>query len=190
MISIGHVVHPVEVGQGSDLNIAQPVTFESMRRARDFASGRVAVGLYAVQYSDEKCLSSPEGFIRIPDLTRSVADFAAFQHGRKLALIGDILDRLAQGSSEEYLIYSNVDIALQPHFYLFVAAAAENGYDAFVINRRTIFDRFTDPARLPAMYAEIGDDHKGYDCFVFRRQLLRRLSAMRKSGANRPTTNT
>ena len=39
MNSIAHIIHPVMVKPPSDLIIAQPVTFETMRIAREFAEG-------------------------------------------------------------------------------------------------------------------------------------------------------
>jgi hypothetical protein len=45
------------------------------------------------------------------------------------------------------------------------------GYDAFVINRRDIPGIYSSVTDIPLMYAEIGTPHKGYDCFVFKREL-------------------
>jgi hypothetical protein len=36
MIWIAHIINPVDVGVSSDLFIAQPITFETMRVAREF----------------------------------------------------------------------------------------------------------------------------------------------------------
>ena len=37
MISIAHIVNPVKVNKSSDLFIAQPIVFETMRTAAEFA---------------------------------------------------------------------------------------------------------------------------------------------------------
>lgn len=90
---------------------------------------------------------------------------------RKLALIKDIIDALYNNAGDaDYLIYTNVDIALQPYFYLTVSKFIRQGYDAFVINRRTITDKYSHIDDIPFMYAETGEPHKGYDCFVFKRE--------------------
>jgi hypothetical protein len=68
-----------------------------------------------------------------------------------------------------------VDIALQPHFYSEAARLIASGLDAFVINRRTISDRYTGIAELPEMYADRGSPHPGHDCFVFKRSLYPRF---------------
>ena len=84
----------------------------------------------------------------------------------------DILENLYQSTDADYLIYTNVDIAVQPFFYLTVNELASTGLDAFIITRRTIPKKYTSPGQLPLMYAEIGTDHPGFDCFVFRRDLF------------------
>jgi hypothetical protein len=170
-VSIAHIISPVIVDNSSDLFIAQPITFETMRIAREFAQDTVDIDLYAVQFHDESRITLPDIFKRTPDLTRSVADIKTFKQRKKLPLIKDILDTLYESSKAQYLIYTNVDIALQPYFYRFLACAIGQGYDAFVINRRTITDKYTTVEQIPFMVAEIGDSHKGYDCFIIKRQL-------------------
>ncbi len=174
-VTLLHVIHPGIVDPESDLSAAQPITFAAMEIARKFAGGAVAVQLRAVLFADEQQLPLPAVFDRLPRLERSIADMKTFKKRRKLALIRDILDAGVAGSDAEFVIYSNVDIALQPHFYTAVAAIVRQGYDAFVINRRTIPGTYSSPADIPLMYAEIGEPHKGYDCFVFRRQAYARF---------------
>lgn len=168
MRTIAHIIHPVVVDPASDLMVAQPVTFATMKTAQSFAQGQVDVRLFYTKYSDEE-LVLPEGFQKTNDLTRSVLAVGTFQKPRKLALLVDILDRLAAATDAEYLIYTNVDIALQPHFYQVVAQLIAQGYDAFIINRRTIPATLQQVAEIPLMYAQVGEAHPGHDCFVFKR---------------------
>ncbi len=171
-MKIAHIVNPVIVNPSSDLFVAQPITFSTLQTARDFAAGKVEVELYTAQYPEDRPLVPP-GFIPTPDLTRSVLDFGNFSVPRRLPLIRDILDRLydaAETTQADYLVYTNVDIAVQPHFYLAISALIEKGYDAFTINRRTITGSYTEVAQISMMAAEVGQPHKGHDCFVFPRQ--------------------
>lgn len=168
-IKIAHIIHPVIVPSNSDLVIAQPITFETMHLAREFAREYVDVELYAVQYFDEERIPLPESFMRTRDLTRCVTDVSIFSKKRKLALIKDILDVLYESSCADYLIYTNVDIALQPYFYQVVAEIIGQGYDAFIINRRTVPGHYNNTEDLPLLFAKIGDSHSGWDCFVFKR---------------------
>jgi hypothetical protein len=165
---MAHIVNPVLVAPSSDLYVAQPITFESMRRARHHAAGDLAVELLTAQYPEDHPVV-PGGFRRTPDLQESVLDHGHFETPRKLPLLREILDRLFEATEAEYLLYTNVDIGLLPHFYVAVASLIEAGHDAFVINRRTIPARYSEPGQLPLMYAEVGQPHRGWDCLVFRR---------------------
>ncbi|HEY9645069.1 MAG TPA: hypothetical protein V6C88_01800, partial [Chroococcidiopsis sp.] len=126
------------------------------------------VTLFSANYLEDESYV-PDEFQRTAYLTRSILDLKSFQRPRKLALIKDICDRLCAVSDAEYLIYSNSNIAVMPHFYLAIARIIEQGYDAFVINRRTISKTFKRLRDIPFMYSEIGKPHSGHDCFIFRR---------------------
>lgn len=170
-MKLAHIVNPVAVSPTSDLFVAQPVTFESMRIARDFADDELDVHLLCAHYPEDDPMA-PNDFLWTEHLTRSVLDVGSFQHSRKLPLLKDILDRMyAAAGDADYLIYTNVDIALQPHFYRTVREVIRSGRDAFVINRRTISSQFARTEQLPLMYAALGAAHPGYDCFVFARHL-------------------
>ena len=171
MISIAHIINPVVVDESSDLMIAQPITFSAMEIAKGFSKDVVDVNLYAIQDQDEARVTLPDCFMRVPDLTRSIADLKTFNKKKRLPLIGDILGSLYAATDADYLIYTNVDIALQPHFYRSISRIIEQGYDAFVINRRTISNHYCNIEQLPFMYAETGEPHPGYDCFVFQRDM-------------------
>jgi hypothetical protein len=170
MRSIAHIINLFTVKPTSDLFIAQPITLESMKVAQAFAHGQVEVTLFSAQYPEDRSIV-PNGFQLTGDLDRSVLEVGTFRLKRKLPFLVDALDRLYEASGAEYFIYTNNDIALMPHFYVTVNQFIEEGYDAFVINRRTISAKYQSPAQLPLMYAEVGEPHEGHDCFVFRREV-------------------
>lgn len=170
MRKIAHIINPVIVKESSDLFVAQPITFKTMRIAQEFARERVEVTLFSAQYPEDRPII-PEWFQMTPDLDRSILDIGSFHKKRKLPLIKDILDRLYGASDAEYFIYTNVDIALMPNFYVTVNKLIGAGYDAFVINRRTIPDRYRSIDEIPLMYSEAGESHPGHDCFVFKRDV-------------------
>ena len=144
-----------------------------MIAARNEASGSVPVELLTTQF-EEDAEFVPEGFRATPNLTRSIQDLGEFESDRKLPLLRDILGRLHANSDAPWLIYTNVDIALQKDFYLRVAELSERS-DAFAINRRTIDASFTSPDQLHEMYQDSGKPHAGFDCFVLRRDLVPKL---------------
>jgi hypothetical protein len=175
MMKFAHIIHPGNVDKSSDLYIAQPITFETMKIAKEYCINTVDLNLYAIQLNSEERVPLPSCFKRIPDIKRSVIDLTTFKRKRKLVLIKDILDAVPREDDADYVIYTNVDIALQPFFYQWVSTVIEQGYDAFVVNRRTISNKFFSINEIPLMYAEIGEPHKGYDCFVFRREIYQKF---------------
>ena len=169
-----HIINPVKVSESSDLYNAQPITFETMRRAKAFAKDAMDVRLITAQYPEDREII-PDYFIKTQDLKGSVLDVGTFKTARKLPLIKDILNKaVSYNTSADYIIYTNVDIALMPNFYVFVSQKIEEGYDAFVINRRTISKAFT-LETLEAAYNDYGKPHTGYDCFVFKRDLYNKM---------------
>ena len=64
-------------------------------------------------------------------------------------------------------MFTNVDIALMPHFYAAVSDMVGRGFETLTIFRRTIPPIEPDVANLAKMYAEYGATHDGFDCFAF-----------------------
>ncbi len=170
MIKIAHIINPVKVSPTSDLFTAQPITFTTMQRARAYCQGEIDVALYTTQYPEDRAII-PDGFIVLEDLSRSILDIGTFPFDRKLPLLGDILATLYRHADADYFIYTNVDIALQPFFYQAITKLIEQGYDSFVINRRTIrhdSGPVTEDSAL--LYAQAGRPHPGFDCFIFKKE--------------------
>jgi hypothetical protein len=168
MLTIAHIVKPMAAAPETEHGIAQPITFETMRRAKQAAAETVDVQHFAAFF--RKDLSAvPPDFTKTVPLERSAADLRSFRIVRPLPLLRDVLDRLYQSSQAEYFIYTNVDIALMPDFYLRVAEYIAQGYDAFTINRRGIAAHYHSVDQISQMQADRGVPHPGYDCFVFRR---------------------
>lgn len=173
MTSVVHIINPVDVAESSDLFIAQPITFESLLRSRTHNKESMGIELMTVQFSEDKKII-PTGFFIGPDLDRSIKDYSGFEDGRKLPFISDILKK-SELIDADYIIYSNVDIAVQLDFYEFVHKQILNGFDGFIINRRTISDKYKSVSELEDMYKDFGQSHPGYDCFVIKRENLEKF---------------
>lgn len=171
MRKIAHIINPFNARPSSDLYTAQPITFESMRSAKEKAKDVVEVELWSAQYFEDRNMI-PDGFHATRDLDRSVLDLSSFEKQMKLPLIGDIVTRLYEESDAEYLIYTNVDIGVYPDFYKEVNRFIDEGLDAFIINRRRLPAHFTELDQLDEIYREKGKKHPGFDCFVFHRDLF------------------
>lgn len=172
MRRFAHLINPVRVGPESDLNLAQPITFASMRRAKKDAeaSGMIQVELLSAQFPEDHEVV-PNYFLKTPDLQESVLDYGDFSVARKYPLIRQLFDCLYQNSDAEYLIFSNVDIGVQPHFYQAINAWIDQGHQALIINRRRIPAKYDSPDQLKSIYNNPGKSHPGFDCFVFHRDI-------------------
>jgi hypothetical protein len=174
MMKFAHVINPVNAPAGSELSVVQPITFESIRRAKEFCAGKPVVELYTVSFPEDHAVIPPY-FNKLPDLQRSVLDIGQFTSQRKYPLLLDVLKSLYHNSEAEFLIFTNMDITLMPHFYVAVEELLSEGHDALVINRRGISGKYNSVAQLPLMYSEFGKPHPGFDCFIFHRELLQKL---------------
>jgi hypothetical protein len=167
MITLAHIFNPVNYPKPSAADFAQQVALRSILAAQEAAQAQVE--LVSVQYPEDR-ETAPAEFTRATDLVRSVLDFGAFQPRRRLPLVGDLLAQACQATPAEYLIYTNNDIGVQPYFYEFIQDTIEAGCQAFTINRRSISAAYTALAELPRMYADLGEPHRGWDCFIFPRE--------------------
>lgn len=179
-MKIAHIVNPVHVtNPQSDLSYAQPLTLASMRQARAVAAeAGIDVRLLACSYEEDRGEIPPD-FIETPLLTDSILEHVAGgpeDAPRKLPLLRDILDRLQTAAPDaDYLVYSNIDIGLQPDFYVEVARRIEeSGWRAFSIMRHTVADTLRSVDDLDRIHALPGEAHGGYSCFVFPRADLER----------------
>lgn len=171
MLRITHIVNPVTAKEGSELSIAQPITFETLLRAKREVESIAEINLFTIQFTEDEDIA-PAEFKRLPNLTRSIVDLGVFQSRRKLPVFSDILHAAFIAKESDYIIYTNVDIAVMPSFYRMIVKFASKGYDAFAINRRRISSRFSRIDELDEMYAEVGFMHTGYDTIVFRHNLF------------------
>lgn len=173
MPSYVHLVNPVVFRPEHPLSRAQAITVESMRVAREMASD-LDIGFLSAQYPEDHA-AVPPFFTRTPDLDRSVLDLKPFEKRRKLPLLADLLARGHASSRADFLIFTNIDIGLQPYFYTAIDQRVAQGERCFTINRRTIKDAPASPERLPELWAQSGKAHPGHDCFVFPRHWVPRL---------------
>lgn len=170
MLQLAHIINPVKVKESSDLYHAQPITFESMLRAKSNATA-LSIELLTTQFEEDKEII-PKQFKILPNIERSVLDVNASLQSRKLPLIKDVLQIAKDSTTAEYLIYTNVDIGLMPHFYQYIEQKIKEGYDALVINRRRLNGFYKKVEELPQIYADLGASHPGFDCFVFKKELI------------------
>ena len=98
-IRIAHLVNPVKVGEERDLYWQQPITFESMRIAKEFSN--IHVDHVACFYPEDEEIV-PDGFIKTELLERSTE--GKFETERKLPYFDEMLQRLYETSDADYFI--------------------------------------------------------------------------------------
>jgi hypothetical protein len=176
-----HVLNPFTAKPGTEHDRAQRVTFASMRRAvAEAHTAGVGVEVLAPVFpADLAAVEAPAK--PLPVLHRDVQDVRKIQPPRHFPFIRDLLRTATRDGTGDYAIYTNIDIALQPHFYTALDAMIrklppdQQMTFAGTINRRTIGDEFTGPEQLEAMYKAPSAAHPGADCFVFPRAWIPRL---------------
>lgn len=155
----------------------QEVAFASMKQARSFKNGKgditPEVQFLAAVFSEDEAYALTH-FDRTTLLKRSTQDLQRFKNQRNLPLLFDVLAG-AENVNADYVVFTNVDICLVPHFYLSVDTLLNFGYDSLIINRRTLLGWPSDPQLINLMALDPGDAHEGYDCFVFPRHFLKAL---------------
>jgi hypothetical protein len=164
-----HILNPYRA-QTQRARAIQELTFETIRIATLAAAASVKVRCICVTFPDEIDIV-PADFLAAGTLTRTVADVAAFQVHRRMPLVFDILDSgvalVEAPGCEDFIIFSNMDIHLQPNFYLVVWDFIKAGYDVIDVHRRLIPEYEPSSHKLPLMFAEQGSHHGGMDCVVF-----------------------
>lgn len=173
MIRIAHIINTVTKEENPELYKVGQITIRSILHAKAVCRRKESVILMGIGFSQHDQDLSTE-FKQLPPLT-SDTTHAPLNDKRRLPFIKDILEAALKYSDAEYVVYSNLDIGLMPFFYDTVFDYIEKGYDAMVINRRRIRDVFTGTDNLEMIYAEAGEKHPGYDCFVFKRETLQRF---------------
>ena len=183
-MKIAHVVNPFKCSPDNSgyLYYAQPITFKSMRVAQIKAKKEdIDVKLYSVNYPEDDEII-PEYFIKLPRLKKSTEElFSTISNNKKLPIIQEIFDLILEKTNCDYIIFTNVDISLQPEFYTEIKKIIESGLDSFIINRRdSIPKMYNDNIRytkedLNLLYKEPGKKHMGKDCFIIKREILEKI---------------
>jgi len=166
-----HVVNLFSAPADSLTARAQEVTVRALRAAQEFAAGTLAVALHSAVFAEDRHLV-PDFFGSVTVLHRSILDCTADHNGRRLPLLADILAGLRGDGRADYYVFTNADISPQPFFYLALARLVAQGYDGLIVTRRTVAPTYRSSRQLPLMYADLGHEHPGSDCFVFKRELV------------------
>ena len=173
MTKLVHILNPVSRPRSDTLGYAQEISFLGIREACKLIPRDLQV-LYAATYYKDEQIELPSFFENQFLLKRSVYDMGDFPVYRRLPLIADIMS-FARTIQADYYLYTNIDIALQPHFYSFIWPYLSNGYEGLIINRRRIPQLRGSYSELSAYSTRRGRPHPGFDCFLMSASVVDQL---------------
>lgn len=178
--SFCHLINPFPCPDTSEHGIASKITYESLRRAVELAQDhgiRVEVNALVLP-GDEDAVKPPATLAGY--LERTIQDVRPLVPKRSFPLIADLLRLGASASQCDYVIFTNMDIAVQPGFYRELDDIITRRFTPgvpFAIYRRNIPGHYDRIEQLPEMYAQarVGQIAYGYDCFVFPKSYVAQL---------------
>lgn len=169
-VSFTHIINPFVCEPHTEHGIASRITYASLDIA--YARARqagVKVDISAVILpGEDAAIAAPAKFGG--HLHQTVQDIRALYPRRPFPMIADILTAGSTSASGSHVIYTNMDIAVQPDFYVQLRTLIETRFDSetpFIVYRRNIPGHYSGIDQLPDMYDEPGDVAYGFDCFVF-----------------------
>lgn len=174
-LRIAHVLNIFSCQEGTENRRVQEITLESIRRANRESGPGVEVQLFSAHFPED-IPAVPEYVRATANLDRSIRDLVECADKRKLPLIHDIIRRAYDATDADFLIYTNMDIAVYPGFYRFLEKSIRKGIDALAINRAQIprhvrgRDLLVDAALDEILGIRNRRPHHGIDCVMFRRE--------------------
>lgn len=184
-MKIAHVINPFKCAEDnpSYLYYAQPITFKSMHTSQLNAKELdIDVKLYTINYPEDDEIV-PDYFIKLPHLKRSTqSEYPEISKNKKLPFVQDILDEVYINSDADYIVFTNSDICVHKYFYREIfKIITEKNPDFFIINRRDNIPKFKDGKRLTEddldyIYTQKGNQHPGFDCFIMKSELVKKVN--------------
>ena len=168
---ITHLISPFSCPSESEAKWIQQMSIESILVASQSCT-EAQLTLASTCLKDEE-KSAPSFGERLTSLTRSSRDLGISEMSPR-PLLNDLISKLSETPADAY-IYTNMDIGLMPQFYNFVAQQLNKGHDALVINRRRLAHKHSQSSSLAELQSDLGRSHPGFDCFVFKAELLPKL---------------
>lgn len=203
-ITFAHLVNPFkcEPDNPSYIYYAQPITFETMRMAKERVEKQkkteIKVKLCAITFPEDDDIV-PSDFIKLPNLKHStLTRYKQKAAGRKLPFVQEMINKLKHNIDADYYILTNIDISVKPNFYKRLAKIIrQRSLSNFTINRRNDLPKFrkiknktnktnktvktikirlsTKPEDLQFLFTQKGTKHPGNDCFVINKKTLDKI---------------
>lgn len=176
--SFAHIINPFVSAPNTEHGIASRITYASQNTAIDSSrQAGIEVETKAIILpGDETAIQAPAqlgGYLQ-----RTVQDIRPLRPKRLCPLIADILATGSASTACSHVIYTNMDIGLQPDFYKRLQSLINTRFDSdtpFIVYRRNIPGHYNDIEQPPLMLGEPGEVAYGFDCFVFPKAYVSQL---------------
>jgi len=173
-LRLTHLLNLISEEENPQLYKVQKLTLRTVEAAIKATNSNNEVRVISAQHAQN--ISGVPDFVKSAErLSHHAAQIPGLSSKARLPLIKDLFSKLKEDKTATHFIFTNLDICLMPSFYDGVAAYLDQGHDALIINRRRIKSVFLEVEDLNLLYAEAGEVHTGYDCFVFSRELLEKF---------------
>lgn len=177
-IIINHVVNFTEPRLESDLYIAQPITMFSLDKAKKYAeavSQYLSVKHHIVKVEGENIELNYLEEADTYEVSKTIRDEKGFESFKPLPMLADVLSVIENVGDDEYVVFTNADISLAPFFYTYIEQKIWEGYDALIINRRTVSKIYSSVYEYDEIVSDYGISHSGFDCFVFKASAFKNM---------------
>lgn len=184
-MTIYHLINPYQVNEDSEDFLVQNRTIESLMKAIEMTKDLLDIKIiFKVDSNEVAYFKNKYNFeyIYVSELkTDSSLLEKEFNVKRNLPLLNDLVNLDVPDLSElnmeddDLVVFTNMDICVQPFFYSEISKIYNAGCDVFVINRRTI-DKELLEKELSHSYFATGDKHIGHDCFVLPIRKLKKFN--------------
>lgn len=168
---ITHLISPFSCPSESEAAWIQQMSIDSILAASQTCT-EAQLTLASTCLKDEE-KSAPAFGERLSSMTRNSRDLGLSELSPR-PLLNDLISKLSEVQADAY-IYTNMDIGLMPQFYSYVVQQLNKGHDALVINRRRLAHKHSQSSSLAELQSDLGRSHPGFDCFVFKAELLPKL---------------
>jgi len=179
-ISFTHVVNPFDPGNSSEHKQAQRVTLASISHASALAAAQgIAVEVVCAVFPEDEAHVRREPLQCLLERLNVSAATALpqFRHPVRLPFLNMLLYAGYSRGSGKYLIYTNIDIGLQPPFYLKLARQMQVMPGVPISSIREEFEHVDPAFGVEHAIARRGTglQHPGHDCWAFPREWVPRL---------------
>ena len=178
--SFTHVINPFDPGSDVEHKRAQLSTMHSIAHAQALAQAQgINVDVVCAVFEEDvaRVNATSYGFIVAVLNVSQLPILPQFHHPVRLPFLNQIIYAGFLHGKGKYLVYSNIDIGVQPPFYIKLSRQVQVMPDVPLSLIREEFEHVGPTFNVEEAYARRGNGlaHPGHDCWVFPRGWVPKL---------------